>query len=103
MKDNNQNIEGKQTLTSQQKQKMKKYAVFALMFIVFGASLWLIFAPSKDEKAKTEATTGFNADHSFHSTFTSGDRQHHQKPAARQNDSCPASAPVRHGRQAGRR
>lgn len=62
MKDNNQNIEGKQTLTSQQKQKMKKYAVFALMFIVFGASLWLIFAPSKDEKAKTEATTGFNAD-----------------------------------------
>ena len=62
MKDNNQTIEDNQTLTSQQKQKMKKYAVFALMFIVFGASLWLIFAPSKDEKAKTEATTGFNAD-----------------------------------------
>lgn len=53
MKDNNQTIEGKQTLISQQKQKMKKYAVFALMFIVFGASLWLIFAPSADEKAKT--------------------------------------------------
>jgi conjugative transposon TraM protein len=62
MKDNNQTIEGKQTLTSQQKQKMKKYAVFALMFIVFGASLWLIFAPSADEKAKTEVTKGFNAD-----------------------------------------
>lgn len=62
MKDNNQTIEDNQTLTSQQKQKMKKYAVFALMFIVFGASLWLIFAPSKDEKAKTEVAQGFNTD-----------------------------------------
>jgi len=62
MKGNNQTTEGKQTLTSQQKQKMKKYTVFSLIFVIFGASLWLIFAPSADDKAKTEATAGFNAD-----------------------------------------
>lgn len=62
MKGNNQTTEGKQTLTSQQKQTMKKYAVFALLFVIFGASLWLIFVPSADKKAKTEVTAGFNAD-----------------------------------------
>lgn len=58
----NQTNEGKQTLSNEQKQKMKKYAIFALMFTIFGACLWLIFAPSEDEKAKTEAMQGFNAD-----------------------------------------
>ena len=58
----NQTNEGKQTLSNEQKQKMKKYAVFALLFTIFGACLWLIFAPSEDEKAKTEAMQGFNAD-----------------------------------------
>src|SRR5574344_1692153 len=58
----NQTNESKQTLTNEQKQKMKKYVVFALLFIIFGACLWLIFAPSADDKAKAEATQGFNAD-----------------------------------------
>ncbi|MCP3894465.1 MAG: conjugative transposon protein TraM, partial [Bacteroides sp.] len=60
MSENNQ-TDSKQTLTPEQKQKMKKYAIFALMVVIFGACLWLIFAPSADEKAKTEATQGFNA------------------------------------------
>lgn len=59
---NNHMNESKQTLTNEQKQKIKKYAVFALLFIIFGACLWLIFAPSADEKVKTEAMQGFNAD-----------------------------------------
>lgn len=62
MKGNNQTTEGKQTLTSEQKQKMKKYAVFSLIFVIFGASMWLIFAPSADNKTKTETAAGFNAD-----------------------------------------
>lgn len=62
MNNDNQTNEGKQTLSNEQKQKMKKYAVFALLFIIFGACLWLIFAPSADDKAKAEATQGFNAD-----------------------------------------
>jgi conjugative transposon TraM protein len=47
-------------LTDEQRQKLKKYAVFALMFIIFGASMYLIFAPSEEEKAKE--LTGFNVD-----------------------------------------
>jgi conjugative transposon TraM protein len=59
--DNNQN-ENRQTLTGEQKQQMKKMTVFALMFVIFGVSLWLIFAPAADEKAQGEQTAGFNSD-----------------------------------------
>jgi conjugative transposon TraM protein len=62
MTNNNQTEENKLKLTIEQKQKMKKYAVFALMFIIFGAALLLIFAPSKEDKAKKNALSGFNSD-----------------------------------------
>ncbi len=59
--DNKSNQTGnKQTLSPEQQQKIKKYAVFGLMFIIFGASMWLIFAPSEEEKSAE--LTGFNAD-----------------------------------------
>ncbi|SHG36463.1 conjugative transposon protein TraM [Dysgonomonas macrotermitis] len=45
-----------------QKQKLKKYVVFALMAIVFAGCMWLIFAPSQADKAKEQEGTGFNAD-----------------------------------------
>ncbi|KAA6348529.1 hypothetical protein EZS27_004027 [termite gut metagenome] len=57
---NNQENESKLKLTGEQKQTMKKYAVFALMFTICGALMWLIFAPSADDKA--EASAGFNTD-----------------------------------------
>jgi len=44
-----------------QRQKMKKYAVFTLMFAIFAACLWLIFAPSADD-AKAEQAAGFNSE-----------------------------------------
>ena len=56
----NQFSEDKRTLSSKQKQTMKKYAVLVLMFVVFGACMWLIFAPSADKKAKAEAKQGLN-------------------------------------------
>jgi len=56
----NQFTEEKQVLSSTQKQTIKKYAVFALMFIVFAVCMWLIFAPSADKKTKTEASQGLN-------------------------------------------
>ena len=59
---NNRTDENKRTLTSEQKQKMKKYAVFASMFIIFGVSLWWIFASSADEKAKREHEERKNRD-----------------------------------------
>lgn len=56
----NQFTEDKQALASKQKQTLKKYVAFALMFVVFGACMWLIFAPSADKKAKTEVSKGLN-------------------------------------------
>jgi conjugative transposon TraM protein len=49
-------------LSNEQRQKMKKYAVFALMGIICAGCMWFIFAPSAAEKAGREAQTGFNAD-----------------------------------------
>ena len=56
----NQFSEDKQALSLKQKQTMKKYAAFALMFVVFGACMWLIFAPSADKIAKIEVSKGLN-------------------------------------------
>ncbi len=61
MKENNPpTMESKPRLTPVQRQKMKKYAVFALLFILFGACLWLIFSPYSGKKAKEQPTHGFN-------------------------------------------
>lgn len=49
-------------ISLEQKQKLKKYAVFALMAIVFAGCMWLIFAPSDADKAKEEEGIGLNAD-----------------------------------------
>jgi conjugative transposon TraM protein len=51
---------GKLSLTSGQKQQMKKYAVFALIFVIFVLCMWLIFSPSEKEKTKANAIQGFN-------------------------------------------
>jgi conjugative transposon TraM protein len=56
----NQITEEKQALSSAQKQTIRKYAAFALMFVFFGACMWLIFAPSSDKKAKIEVSKGLN-------------------------------------------
>ncbi len=49
-------------ISSEQKQKLKKYAVFALMAIVFAGCMWLIFAPSEADKTKEQQGIGLNAD-----------------------------------------
>jgi conjugative transposon TraM protein len=60
MSTNNQ--ENKSKLTDEQKQKLKKYAVFALMGIICAGCMWLIFKPSANEKAVREQQSGFNTD-----------------------------------------
>lgn len=52
----------KPKLSEAQKQRLKKYAIFALMAIVFAGCIWLIFAPSEEDKAKEQTGMGFNAD-----------------------------------------
>ena len=51
----------KTLLKPQQKQQLKKFAVFALMFAVFCASLWLIFRPS-EKSIETKGATGLNTE-----------------------------------------
>jgi conjugative transposon TraM protein len=62
MTTNNQMDENKPGLSAKQKEQLKKYAVFVLMGIIFAGCMWIIFAPSADDKAKKEQTAGFNAD-----------------------------------------
>lgn len=52
----------KEPLTEAERQKRKKMLVYPLMGLMFLGSLWLIFAPSAEEKTAEQAGTGFNTD-----------------------------------------
>ncbi len=52
----------KPKLSEEQKQKLKKYVIFALMAIICAGCIWLIFAPSDADKAKQQEGIGLNAD-----------------------------------------
>jgi conjugative transposon TraM protein len=43
-------------------QALKKYLVFAIMFIAFAACMWWIFAPSAADKEARRQSEGFNSD-----------------------------------------
>lgn len=49
-------------LNMEQKQKLKKYIVFAIMAIIFAGCMWFIFAPSATDKAKEQEGIGFNTE-----------------------------------------
>lgn len=55
------NKNNKTLLKPKQKQQLKKVAVFALMFAVFGAILWLIFKPSENSK-ENKGAMGLNTE-----------------------------------------
>lgn len=44
------------------RQAIKKYLVFALMFLVFAGCMWFIFAPSEADRAANEQREGFNTE-----------------------------------------
>ena len=52
----------KRELTPQQAQQRKKMIVFPLMFLAFAGCMYLIFAPSPNDRTKREEVGGFNAD-----------------------------------------
>jgi conjugative transposon TraM protein len=64
MNTNNNRVtnDGKGKLSNEQKQKMKKYAVFALMGIICSGCIWFIFAPSAEDKARQGQQSGFNSE-----------------------------------------
>ena len=45
-----------------QKQEIKKYLVYAGMFLLFIGAMWYIFAPSKEDRQKKEKAVGFNTE-----------------------------------------
>lgn len=51
-----------ETLKLKRRQTIKKYLVFALMFLVFAGCMWFIFAPSDSELAEKEKQEGFNTE-----------------------------------------
>ena len=45
-----------------QRQEIRKYLVFAGMFLLFIGCMWLIFAPSKEDRLKEDRNAGFNSE-----------------------------------------
>ena len=52
----------KKPLTEQQRQQRKKMLVYPLMVLLFAGCMWLIFAPSSEDKEKERQGQGFNTD-----------------------------------------
>ena len=52
----------KEPLTHEQQQRRKKMLIYPLMGLMFLGSMWLIFAPSAEEKEQEQTGTGFNTD-----------------------------------------
>ena len=52
----------KKPLTEQQRQQRRKMLVYPLMGLLFLGSLWLIFAPSSEDREKARQGQGFNTD-----------------------------------------
>ena len=65
MTENKQNKESgqeKKELTPQQRQKHMKLLIYPLFVLLFAGSMWLIFAPSTDQKKKAGQLAGLNTD-----------------------------------------
>ena len=45
-----------------QRLEIRKYLVFAGMFLLFLGAMWLIFAPSKKDRLEKEKSVGFNSE-----------------------------------------
>lgn len=52
----------KEPLTHEQQQRRKKILIYPLMGLMFIGSMWLIFAPSAEEKEQEQIGMGFNTD-----------------------------------------
>lgn len=52
----------KEPLTHEQQQRRKKMLIYPLMGLMFIGSMWLIFAPSVEEKEQEQIGMGFNTD-----------------------------------------
>lgn len=60
--DNEKKTNEKKPLTGQQRRLRQKMLVYPLMVLTFIGCMWLIFAPSPDEKERQRQGLGFNTD-----------------------------------------
>ena len=57
-----ENKKEKKPLTEQQRRQRQKMLVYPLMVLLFAGCMWLIFAPSSEDKEKERQGQGFNTD-----------------------------------------
>jgi len=91
MKEIEQNIESgkeKKELTPQQRQKRMKLLIYPLFFLLFAGSMWLIFAPSTNQKKKTGQSAGLNTDLPMpkEKGMVENKREAYEQEAVRQKD-----------------
>lgn len=62
MKKNDEHTDDKKGFTEKQKQELKKYAVYGLLFVLFLGVIWLIFKPTESELAEENKGIGLNTE-----------------------------------------
>ena len=60
MKDETKPPKEKKRLTAEQIERQKKMLIYPLVVLIFGVVMWLIFAPSAEDRLKEEQGTGYN-------------------------------------------
>jgi len=91
MEENKQNKESgqqKKELTPQQRQKRMKLLIYPLFVLLFAGSMWLIFAPSTDQKEKAGQPAGLNTDLPMpkEKGMVENKREAYEQEAVRQKD-----------------
>jgi conjugative transposon TraM protein len=91
MTENKQNKESgqeKKELTPQQRQKRMKLLIYPLFVLLFAGSMWLIFAPSTNQKEKAGQLAGLNTDLPMpkEKGMVENKREAYEQEAVRQKD-----------------
>src|SRR5665647_3008398 len=91
MEENKQNKESgqqKKELTPQQRQKRMKLLIYPLFVLLFAGSMWLIFAPSTNQKEKAGQPAGLNTDLPMpkEKDMVENKREAYEQEAVRQKD-----------------
>src|ERR1035437_578214 len=87
-KQNKENSQEKKELTPQQRQKRMKLLIYPLFVLLFAGSMWLIFAPSTDQKEKAGETAGLKNDLPSHKEkdMVENKREAYEQEAVKQKE-----------------
>ena len=87
-KQNKKSGQQKKELSPQQRQKRMKLLIYPLFVLLFAGSMWLIFAPSTDQKEKAGQPAGLNTDLPMpkEKGMVENKREAYEQEAVRQKD-----------------